>query len=200
LISFADIKTWMTVLKVNNLSLSAVLPFLLTVGAIACAGPRKAASTPTLINQEIAGRTGAPILLGPITREALSRPNYRPWFDEEYNTYTADEKTLEGARAALAEVDILAFIGTWCEDSRRELPRFFKILDFLAHDESKLRLIALDNHYERYKQSPGGEEKGWNIEYVPTFIIRKAGREIGRIVESPMESLEKDLVRIVRTH
>ena len=37
------------------------------------------------------------------------------------------------------------------------------------------------------------------IELVPTFILDYNGEEIGRIIESPEESLEKDLLRIIST-
>ncbi|MEM1407485.1 MAG: hypothetical protein AAGG59_11970, partial [Bacteroidota bacterium] len=45
--------------------------------------------------------------------------------------------------------------------------------------------------------SPGREESGQNIHRVPTFIFHKNGEEIGRIVESPKESLEVDMLKIV---
>ena len=97
----------------------------------------------------------------------------------------------------LEEVTFKIFIGSWCSDSQREVPRLYKIYDFLDIDENKLQFIALDNHPDRYKQSPQQEEEGWNIEYVPTIIILKNGSEIGRIVESPMVSLEEDIKAIL---
>ncbi len=35
------------------------------------------------------------------------------------------------------------------------------------------------------------------IEMVPTFIIMNGNKEIGRIVESPVNTLEEDLVEIL---
>jgi len=43
-----------------------------------------------------------------------------------------------------------------------------------------------------------GVEKGY-VDFVPTFIISKEGKEIGRIVEEPTESLEKDLLAILKS-
>ena len=37
-----------------------------------------------------------------------------------------------------------------------------------------------------------------NIERVPTFIIYRGEKEIGRIVETPKKSLERDLWNIVK--
>jgi len=40
-------------------------------------------------------------------------------------------------------------------------------------------------------------EKDLNITNIPTFIFYKNGKEMHRIVESPMESLEKDMLKII---
>ena len=47
------------------------------------------------------------------------------------------------------------------------------------------------------QKSPGGEEWGLNIQRVPTLIFLKNGREINRIVETPVTSWEADFLTIV---
>lgn len=145
------------------------------------------------VNQEITTMEGTPILVGKLTREAFAQPPYQSWFEAEYQAYQVDAATLDALKNDLASAEILVFLGTWCSDSQRELPRFYKITDYLGIPEAQLQVIGLDSHPDRYKQSPQGEEAGWNIEYVPTFIVLRNVREIGRIVEAPWESLEKDL-------
>ena len=49
-----------------------------------------------------------------------------------------------------------------------------------------------------YKKSPQHEEAGKNIVRVPTIIVEQKGNEIGRIIEFPITSLEKDLLTILR--
>jgi len=90
-------------------------------------------------------------------------------------------------------INIEIYMGTWCSDSRREVPRFLKILDLAIFDFHKLKIISVD----RDKISPTHEEIGRNIEYVPTFIIHKNNLEIGRIVEFPIITLEGDLINIL---
>ena len=86
-------------------------------------------------------------------------------------------------------------MGTWCEDSHREVPRFFKILEAVGHPESKLTMIAVN----RKKEAPNGEEGPLNIQRVPTIIVQKYGKEIGRIIESPSTGyLERDLLEILK--
>jgi thiol-disulfide isomerase/thioredoxin len=152
-----------------------------------------------MINQELLTEEGEMILVGRINREGLAREDYRYWFEDEYNYYVVDEQALAGLSAAVQTTEIWVFLGTWCSDSQRELPRFYKIMDALGIPESRLNVIGLDNHPDRYKQSPQHEEVGWNIEYVPTFVFVRDGKEIGRIVEAPLESLERDLAGMLRS-
>lgn len=73
-----------------------------------------------------------------------------------------------------------------------------KILQAASFDTSHLRLIFVDNSTKKYKQSPQHEEAGKNIHHVPTIIVYEKNKEIGRIIESPVASLEKDLLAILR--
>jgi predicted Zn-dependent protease len=65
-------------------------------------------------------------------------------------------------------------------------------------DTSRLALIFVDNSTGTYKQSPQHEEAGKNIHHVPSFIIYDDKKELGRIIESPLTSLEKDLLAILQ--
>ena len=86
-------------------------------------------------------------------------------------------------------------MGTWCEDSHREVPRLFKILEALNYPEAKLTMIAVN----RKKEAPSGEEGPFNIQKVPTIIVQKYGKEIGRIIENPSTGyLERDLLEILK--
>ncbi len=151
-----------------------------------------------LINQQITSHTGDPILVGLSNREGFQAEPYKVWFNESYQNYEVDAATLEEIKKKISDIEIMLFMGTWCSDSQREVPRFYKILDYLKFKEKKLKVINLDNHPDQRKTSPQGEEVGMNIEYVPTFIVFKDGQEKGRIIEHPIESLEKDLVGIVK--
>ncbi len=56
----------------------------------------------------------------------------------------------------------------------------------------------LSNEDSTYKQSPSHEERGLEIHRVPDLIVYKNKQESGRIIESPVISLEKDLLAIAR--
>ena len=141
---------------------------------------------------------GKDILLGKCDRSAFDLEPFRDWFQASYMEYTIDSSLLDSVKSEMNMLDeIKIFLGTWCSDSRREVPHFFKILDYLGFPESRLFMVSLNNNPEKRKQSPGGEEKGMNIEFVPTFIFYRNSGELGRIIESPEMTLEKDLERIL---
>ncbi|MBT0609119.1 thioredoxin family protein [Aequorivita echinoideorum] len=133
------------------------------------------------------------ILLGKANRNGLRMDAFQNWFDEGYKSYQLDSETVSHLKSLLKGVEITAFMGTWCSDSQREIPHFYKILDQTGFDESKLTLITVSEE----KTTPQGYEDGLNITNVPTLIFSKDGKELGRIVEYPIEGLEKDMLAIV---
>ncbi|MEY8847805.1 tetratricopeptide repeat protein [Psychroserpens sp. XS_ASV72] len=149
------------------------------------------------LNKEITTESETPFLLGRIDKNGLTAEPYNDWFSKNYEAYDLDENTIEKLKRNLKNFQITLFMGTWCGDSKREVPRFYKILDACGFPEDQLTVIALSKMPYMYKQSPNHYEAGLNIHRVPTFIIHKGRREINRIVEEPVVSLEKDLLNIV---
>jgi len=160
--------------------------------------PRLANQPAPVINREVIDKKGNLILLGKCTRERLAKAPFDTWFNKNYDSYSVDSNTANQLKPLLKHTQFLLFMGTWCGDSRREVPRIYKILDYCHIKPSQLQLINLNNSDTAYKQSPEHEEKGLNIKRVPTLLLFENHRELGRIVESPAISLEKDLLAIVR--
>lgn len=133
------------------------------------------------------------MLLGKANREGLQMDAFKGWFHPGYEDYNVDSETLEKLKPHLKEVSITIFMGTWCEDSQRETPHFYKILDEAGFGESKLTMITVSEE----KTTPQGFEEGKNITNVPTIIFYKNEKELDRIVEYPIESLEKDMFAIL---
>ena len=138
-------------------------------------------------------KTGDPMLVGIAQRSDITVEHYGKWFDEEYSEYRGDEELITASKDFLEEIEIETFLGTWCEDSRREVPRLYKILDEMEFPAGEMDLIIVD----RDKKSGHGLQDGKNIHHVPTIIFYKSGIETGRIIESPIESLEEDIFNIL---
>ncbi len=158
-------------------------------------------STKTLtaqsFNREVNIEENSPMLLGKISNHGLNQNPYNHWFSKNYSTYTPNQNSIDSLKTKLQQYTIKLFMGTWCRDSKREVPRFYKILEKSDFPLDRLTTVAVDRSQEAYKQSPGGEHEGLNIHRVPTFIFYKDGKEINRIVESPIGSLEEDMLAIL---
>lgn len=135
-------------------------------------------------------KSGKECLIGTCDRTAFADTNYSAWYDSEYDEYIVDLDTIKLVEEQLNNCKIKVVMGTWCSDSRREIPRLFKILDSINYPFSNLTIIAVN----REKVGMENEVEGLNIKLVPTIIIYKNNNEIGRIIETPVQSLEKDLV------
>jgi len=147
-------------------------------------------------NQEVKDDHGNVVLLGKCTRERLQQPPFDSWFVKNYDAYPVDSATADQLKAKLAGKHFRIFMGTWCGDSRREVPRIYKILDYCHVDRRAIQLIMVSSVDSMYKQSPDHEERGLNIFRVPDLLVTDNNQELGRIVESPVLSLEKDLLAL----
>ncbi len=67
-------------------------------------------------------------------------------------------------------------------------------MEEVAHPNIKVTYIGVD----RSKKDPQGLAAKYEFTRIPTFIVLQQGKEIGRIVERPTVSLEKDLAEIVK--
>ncbi|MFZ4591131.1 MAG: thioredoxin family protein [Ignavibacteria bacterium] len=133
-----------------------------------------------------------PMLMGTITRSLLTENSFGEWFNKSYEAHKIDQKTLDKVNKDFSNLKILIILGTWCGDSREFVPPFLKILDNINFPESNLKLVSVN----RQKQGIADEVKDLEVKLVPLFIFYRDGKEIGRIIESPKEWLEKDFLRI----
>lgn len=133
------------------------------------------------------------ILYGVATVEVFANLPFSQWYLSEYEQYTLSPEVLDSLNFNLNDISIKVVLGTWCPDSRREFPRFMKVLTQLEFPLERLTIIGVN----RSKISPeAGVNEGF-VDFVPTFIVYKDGVEIGRIIESPVKSLELDFYSIV---
>ncbi len=132
-------------------------------------------------------------LVGAIDKFALLEAPYRSWYERNYSNYSPDKRSLEVLTKTLNGIQVKVFMGTWCHDSQREVPRLYKILESSNFDLSNLNLVSLDPA----KKTPSSLEKGLNIQRTPTIVFFRDGVEIGRIVETPRDSLENDILKII---
>jgi thiol-disulfide isomerase/thioredoxin len=130
-------------------------------------------------------------LIGPISIEQLF--DIEGWFGADFMSYTPDRSYTSLLKEYLEGVTIKCFLGTWCDDAKLQVPRMLKVLQQAGVDPAQFEMYGLDED----KDSPGDVEDAYNIQKIPTFVLMYKGEEIGRIVEEPIGSLEKDLVGLI---
>jgi len=134
------------------------------------------------------------ILIGYCNIEGFTSGMFNDWFQLEYDNYIVDTDVSDQISLdSIDNLEITVVLGTWCSDSRREFPRFYKILEKINFSFDYLTIIAVD----RGKNALETNVKELNVELVPTFVFSINGKEIGRIIETPEFSLEKDFKKIV---
>lgn len=137
---------------------------------------------------------GSVILVGTAALDSLHAEPFGAWYEPNMESYTPDPEKVSKLKKLLKDVDITVFMGTWCADSKREVPRFVKILEAANYPVDDVRLITMT----RDKDTPQGYEDGYGVINVATFIFYRDGEELGRIVEYPIESLEADMLKILQ--
>jgi len=132
------------------------------------------------------------VRVGKLTREQI---------EEAVPEWTlAEAKAAPDAAAvqALAKIapgaTITIYLGTWCSDSQREVSRFWRALDELGSPlPAAVELIGIDEA----KKEPADLLAGADIRYVPTIVVRRGDKEVGRIVESSPHGIEVDLLDLL---
>lgn len=137
-----------------------------------------------------------PLEVGKVTEERLL--TRVPDYAQLKSQYSPDITVLEMMKSYIRAGDrVEVYMGTWCPDSQREVPKFLRILGDLRTQfgvELPVTYFALD----RSKQKPAELVVGKNVEKVATFIYFRGDQEVGRIVEKPASPLfEDDLLAIV---
>ncbi|MDZ7372885.1 MAG: thioredoxin family protein [candidate division KSB1 bacterium] len=156
---------------------SRAFVILLAALALHCAQQRKEPSSP--------------LLLGGLSPDSLFQR--LPRWKQVYESYSPDSSAVKLLRGLQEPVEVLVFLGTWCEDSEREVPRLAKTLDVVGNSHIAARYLGVPRSFRETDDAAAQYE----IVAVPTFIVRKGAVEIGRIVETPKTRIENDLVAIL---
>ena len=122
--------------------------------------------------------SGNVIIKGFIQKADLGDSTFK-WFAKGQQSYTPDAATVAAFRAQKDSVHILAFGGTWCGDTKEILPHVMEVLDSAGWAANRFTLVGVD----RAKKAQNNLTEIFGVTHVPTFILFKNGKEIGRTVE-----------------
>jgi|SRR6218665_412389 len=137
---------------------------------------------------------GGKIFKGLISRTLIETDTSFKWYAQNIKPFTPDKNAIAGLQKYKDSLQFIVFMGTWCEDSHFVIPRFFSLLDAGSYSSGKVSLIGVD----RNKQAPDNLSESLHVTNVPTIIVMKNGKELGRVVEYGKSGLfDKDLGQVI---
>ena len=129
-----------------------------------------------------------------IAQDELYREN--PRFERDAKAYLPDPEAISGLKNITVRTEFVVFLGNWSPDSQSEIPKFLKVVEVTDNPNFHVTVYGLD----RTKQDASGDAIVHRIVFVPTIVLYRAGKELGRIVEYPEGSMESNLLDILRAH
>jgi thiol-disulfide isomerase/thioredoxin len=133
------------------------------------------------------------VLTGIVEVDLIEKGDGYAWFKTGYDNYSPNNPAVVALDTMPPNFSFVVFCGSWCDDTHQLLPAFYKAIDMAGFPRNKVTLYFVD----REKKSPAGDEKRYDVEYIPTFIVMKNGKEKGRVVETVEKSIEQDLLEIL---
>jgi thiol-disulfide isomerase/thioredoxin len=110
------------------------------------------------------------------------------------NNYEPNAQAVIAIESNDNDTTVTLALGTWCPDSKNYIPRLIKALRAAGNDKIQVKLVGIDNQF----REPVTTVQPRRITNVPTVIVERGGREIGRIVETPgAPTMEEDLASIL---
>jgi thiol-disulfide isomerase/thioredoxin len=116
---------------------------------------------------------------GIISKELLVADTTFKWYAANQKGYNANAQALQNLQQYKDSVQLLVFMGTWCEDSQNIIPKFFSLTETAGFSMDRVTLIGVDRNKKTYSHLTDA----LNITNVPTIIVYKKGKELGRVVE-----------------
>jgi len=137
---------------------------------------------------------GNKILKGMIDKKQLATDTAFSWYTQNTKSFTPAADVVKKYNEGKEGISLVVFGGTWCDDTKQLLPKFFATTDAAGFPESHITLIGVD----RSKKSLFNLTEAFAVTNVPTIIVMKDGKEVGRVVEyGKIGSPEKEVADII---
>ena len=135
------------------------------------------------------------ILKGLVNFDDIKGNGNAEWFAANQQGYTPNALAVEALKKHGSSTHIIAFVGTWCDDTKFILPKFYSLMQASNFPQQKVSMIGVD----RDKKTHSYLTEALNVENVPTFIVMKDGKELGRVVEYGKYGMwDKELGEVIK--
>ncbi len=116
-----------------------------------------------------------------------------------YDAYNPNPAAIAKLQRVSGQYRVVVVLGSWCSDSRREVPRLVKVLDEVGRGHFSLEMYGVDHTLTVHDRTfPKHVLPGVKAERVPTIVVLdRDGQEIGRVVETAEQPLEELLCHFI---
>jgi thiol-disulfide isomerase/thioredoxin len=139
-------------------------------------------------------KTASKVLKGLLACTDIENDTSFKWFKENMKLGQADVAAVSTFGKNGSKFQMVVFASTWCDDSQNLLPVFYRLVEKSGYPDSSITLIGVD----RPKTTLYNLHNAFHITDIPTFIVMKDGKEIGRVVKyGKYGQIDKELGEIV---
>ena len=131
-----------------------------------------------------------PPLIGWQTAEAISA--YNNLYTTRADAYKPQATALADLKKQTAEVKVTVYFGSWCPFCQQKVPMMMRIARELAASKVKVDFYGLPHGFSNDAQA-----QRFNVKSVPTGIVFKNGKEVGRISADGWAAPEATLAKLV---
>ena len=131
------------------------------------------------------------VLKGKIDMKTLMNDSSTTWFYKGVNSYQPNDNMLNYIKTNRSNFNVVVVMGTWDKTSQEVVPALYKVMITGGSPDEQVVKYAADKKLET--DAP----VDYKVKKLPTIIVFKDGKEEGRIVGAPKESVEGDLSRIL---
>ncbi|HKB43066.1 MAG TPA: thioredoxin family protein [Chitinophagaceae bacterium] len=137
------------------------------------------------------------VLKGIINKSLIENDTSFNWYNSSKTIYYPDSSIVNSFKKVKDSFEFVLFGGTWCDDTQFILPKFFRLQELAGIDDSLITFFGVD----RDKKTLGHIAEAFGITNVPTIIIMKNGKELGRVVEyGKTGKWDKELADIINAN
>ena len=119
------------------------------------------------------------ILKGIISRDLIANDTAFKWYKQNQSGYKPNAEAASALKSKSSALELIVFAGTWCSDTKYILPKLFALIDSASFPNDRVTLIGVD----RNKKTLSHLAEALGVLNVPTVIVMKDGKELGRVVE-----------------
>lgn len=138
---------------------------------------------------------GNKVLIGKIDEKTLANDSAFRWFYYGVNNYKPDPAWTKYISFYRDSFNVVVFAGTWCIDSKRLLPQFYRVMMAASYPMDRIQLYGVDHQL----RALGDEASQYHIDKTPTFIFLRNGKEIGRITDKLQRGMDADIVSVLQS-